>query len=314
VSEIALVPADRDQVAPPVVPVATRFSVVIPCFNEAGYIAAAIASLRAQTFGGETEIVVVDNNCTDDTAAIARALGVVVVAEPEPGVTNARQRGTEVSRGEIVISADADTLYATDWLDKIDRLFGDDDRVVAVVGPCRYMDGPLWGRPYARGLFGLVNLVYRATGNVYYVSATNIAFRRDRWTGYDLSLTQGGDELDLLRNLRRAGRVIYDHSNPTQTSGRRLTRGLIYNVFVTFLTRYLLTYWVNRLFRRRVLGSAPAFRSDQRRSLRYLRTSAVALVSTVLLMMPFTHPVRYIVDKSGRVAHYVSSTIDRDRK
>lgn len=71
-----------------------------------------------------------------------------------------------------------------------------------------------------------MHLIYRATGRTCYVSATNIAFRRDRWTGYDTRLTQGGDELDLLRRMRREGRVIYDHGNPTYTSGRRFNRGL----------------------------------------------------------------------------------------
>ena len=51
-----------------------RFSVVIPCYNEADYIADTIKSLRAQTFRGGYEIVVVDNNCTDDTVEIARRL------------------------------------------------------------------------------------------------------------------------------------------------------------------------------------------------------------------------------------------------
>src|SRR5215831_2985963 len=124
---------------------APRFSVVIPCYNEAGYVAETLHSLRKQDFDGEFEIIVVDNNCTDGTAEIARELGAQVVEEPVKGVCNARQLGTEAASGEIVISADADTTYAPDWLSKIDRSFRADDRVVAVVGPCRYVDGPLWG-------------------------------------------------------------------------------------------------------------------------------------------------------------------------
>jgi hypothetical protein len=72
------------------------------------------------------------------------------------------------------------------------------------------------------------------------VTATNIAFRRTHWTGYDVRLTRGGDELDLLRRLRRQGRVVYDHGNPTFTSSRRLTRGVLYGFFVTLLVYYLL--------------------------------------------------------------------------
>jgi glycosyltransferase involved in cell wall biosynthesis len=153
-----------------------RFSVVIPCYNEAAYIADALRTLRDQTYGGGCDIVVVDNNCTDDTADVALGMGARVVTEPSPGVCNARQRGTQVSVGEIVVSADADTTYAPEWLARIDRSFRADERVVAVVGPCRYKDGPRWGRAYARLLFGAVHLVYLATGRTSYVTATNIAF------------------------------------------------------------------------------------------------------------------------------------------
>jgi len=239
-----------------------RFSVVIPCFNEAGYLADALLSLQKQDFDGAYEVVVVDNNCTDDTAGIARDLGARVVAEPVAGVCNARQRGTLAARGEIVVSADADTVYSRDWLSRIDEMFRADPGVVAVVGPCRYADGPRWGRVYGRMLFGAVNGVYRMTGRAVYASATNIAFRRDAWTGYDTNLTQGGDELDQLRRLRQQGRIVYDHANPTHTSGRRFTRGLGYNMFVTLPVHYLLTYGVNRIAGRRVLGSAPAFRDE----------------------------------------------------
>jgi glycosyltransferase involved in cell wall biosynthesis len=239
-----------------------RFSIVIPCFNEAGYLTDTLLSLRKQDFDGVFEVIVVDNNCTDDTAGIARDFGARVVAEPVPGVCNARQRGTQEARGEIVVSTDADTVHGRDWLSRIDARFRADEGVVAVVGPCRYADGPRWGRYYGQALFGAVNGVHRLTGRAVYASATNIAFRREAWTGYDTSLTQGGDELDQLRRLRGRGRVVYDHGNPTYTSGRRLSRGLAYNLFVTLPVHYLLTYAVNRIAGRRVLGSAPAFRDE----------------------------------------------------
>src|SRR6478735_1995007 len=112
-----------------------RFSVVVPCYNESAYIAETINSLRAQRFRGGWEIVVVDNNCTDDTAEIARGLGARVVGEQRPGVCNTRQRGAAAGSGDIIVSADADTIYPTDWLANIDASFRADHRVVAVAGP-----------------------------------------------------------------------------------------------------------------------------------------------------------------------------------
>ncbi|HWD77917.1 MAG TPA: hypothetical protein VG497_03525, partial [Kribbella sp.] len=141
------------------------------------------------------------------------------------------------------------------------RRFREDPARVAVAGPCRYVGGPWWGRVYAGILFDLVHLVYRATGRVMYVTATNIAFRKDAWSGYDLTGTQGADELRLLRQLRTRGRVAFDRANPTFTSARRLARGLVYNVAVSFLFYYALAVMLNRVAGRPLIGTAPAFRS-----------------------------------------------------
>ncbi len=242
-----------------------RFSVVVPALDEERYLADCLLSLARQDFAGEVEIIVVDNNSTDRTAAIARSLGAVVVHEAQPGVCSARQRGSAIARGEIIVSTDADTTFDRAWLSRIDRVLEQHPSCVAVGGPCRFTAGPWWATIYPRLLFGAVALVHRVTGHVFYVTATNIAFRRNAWPGYDTQMTQGGDELDLLRRLRRRGRVVFDRHNPTFTSPRRLRQGLAYNLVVTFFFYYLLAYWLNRLAGRQVLGTAPAFRRETRR-------------------------------------------------
>ena len=186
--------------------------------------------------------------------------------ESLPGVCWARQSGTALAEGEIVISTDADTVYNVDWLTRIDQAFRLAPERVAVAGPCRFVAAPWWGRIYAWTLFHLVALVARITGRVTYVTATNIAFRRSAWPGYDTRVTQGGDELDLLRRLRPCGPVAFDLGNPVFTSARRMHRGLAYNVAVTFFFYYLLGYGLNRLTGRTVVGMAPAFRDGPRRA------------------------------------------------
>jgi hypothetical protein len=99
------------------------------------------------------------------------------------------------------------------------------------------------------------------TGRILYVTATNIAFRKSEWPGYDTEATQGGDELGLLRRLCSRGPVAFDLNNPTFTSSRRLHRGLAYSIVVTCLYYYVLGYAVNRMTGRRVVGMAPAFRA-----------------------------------------------------
>ena len=188
---------------------------------------------------GGVEIIVADNNSSDATAEVARSFGVTVVDAPRPGVCHARQRGTEHARGDIVVSADADTTYEPGWLAGIDAYLTAHPDHVAVGGPCTFDDGPAWSRVYTALLFGTVHRVHRLTGRTVYVSATNLAFRRTAWTGYDVDLTQGGDELDLLRRLRRRGPVGFCMDHPSHSSARRMTRGLAYSLVVTCLYYYL---------------------------------------------------------------------------
>lgn len=73
-----------------------KLVVVIPCYNEARGIGEVIArfprtKLRAQ--GIRLEILVVDNNSTDDTSAVARAAGATVIHEPNKGKGNALRTG-----------------------------------------------------------------------------------------------------------------------------------------------------------------------------------------------------------------------------
>jgi glycosyltransferase involved in cell wall biosynthesis len=239
-----------------------RFSVVIPAYNEASYIAKTLLSLSKQDFKGGFELIVVDNNCTDNTAVIAKQHGARVVNQPTAGTCWARQAGTLSAKGQIIISTDADTTFSQNWLSRIDKDFTDNPKAVAVCGPCQYVLGPLWGRVYARWLFGLVNFVYKFTGQPFYASATNIAFKKSAFVSYDTNLPQGGDELDLIRQLKQQGIVEYDNHNPTYTSSRRLERGFIYNFFVSWLIYYIIEYNLNRLFKRPILGVAPSFRTD----------------------------------------------------
>ncbi|PZS35067.1 MAG: glycosyltransferase family 2 protein [Pseudonocardiales bacterium] len=258
-----------------------RISVVIPAFNEEATIAACLASLACQDFVGRVEVIVVDNASTDATADIARAFGARVVSEPVRGVCHARQRGTAAATGDIVVSSDADTTFPPNWLSQIDATMSAQPELVASCGPCSFVDGPWWGAPYTRALFGVTAWFYRRTRRVLYASATNIAFRRCAWTGYDTRLTQGGDELGLLRSLRCRGPVHFDSQRVTLTSSRRLYRGLLYNVFVTCLYFYFGAYFVNRLAGKPLLGAAPAIRPSAVHGGLRSRHS-VALVAVVL--------------------------------
>lgn len=241
-------------------PPVPRYSVVIPVWNEQTSIECCLTSLRGQTYNGAVELIVVDNGSSDRTAELARSLGARVVDEPRRGVIWARQRGYLAAAGEIVVTTDADTTFDPGWLERIDRAWTTHPQAALVAGPCRFVDGPRWAGLVDRLVFGTVDLFRRRTGRVFYVTATNLSYRRADFDGYDTALTQGGDEVAVLHAQRDRGEVIWLPDNPTFTSGRRLERGLGYSVFVSFGYYYVGGYVLNRLFGRTTIGMAPPFR------------------------------------------------------
>lgn len=91
-------------------------SVIIPTFNRADFVAEAIRSARAQTYA-PTEIIVVDDGSTDDTARrVAAFEGVAYHYQNNRGQGAARNRGLAAARGEFVASLDSDDLWDADFL------------------------------------------------------------------------------------------------------------------------------------------------------------------------------------------------------
>lgn len=264
-----------------------RFSVVVPAHNEAADLGAALDALLAQDTDAAYEVVVVDNASTDATAEVARRRGVRVVDEPRLGVCQARQSGVDAARGEVVASTDADSVVPPDWLSRIDATLRADPRLVAVAGPCRYADPPWWAAVFPPAFFVVVDRLHATTGRLLYLTATNVAFRRDGFPGYDVRLTQGGDEVDLRNRLQAWGPVAWDGGLVVDTSSRRMDFGLAHTVLVSFGYHYGLNYALGRLLRRRVLGPAPAIRTDQARSARRWRRGwrVVAIVTTSVLVV-----------------------------
>jgi glycosyltransferase involved in cell wall biosynthesis len=85
-----------------------RLSVVIPCYNEEDGVREVIGRMPP---GLVDEIVVVDNNCTDGTAAVATSLGARVVAEKTPGYGAAYKAGFAAATGDVIVTMDGDGTY-----------------------------------------------------------------------------------------------------------------------------------------------------------------------------------------------------------
>jgi glycosyltransferase involved in cell wall biosynthesis len=89
-----------------------KISVLIPAYNEADLISKTIDSVQdsfAAISWQSYEILVCDNNSTDQTANIARAKGVRIIFEPHNQIAKARNTAARHARGNWLIFLDADS-------------------------------------------------------------------------------------------------------------------------------------------------------------------------------------------------------------
>ncbi|MEQ0564009.1 glycosyltransferase [Amycolatopsis sp. NEAU-NG30] len=157
-----------DRLYPPPMGAGTRLSVVLPVYNEAANLREVLGTLYDQQGIDRSryEVVLVDNNSTDDTVDLARSfaarhpdLALHVIHEPEQGVSCARRAGMDFAAarsrnrpdsdpGErfYLVSADADCRVDARWLSE---LFAAMESSKAAIGVCDYYynEDHFTGRP-----------------------------------------------------------------------------------------------------------------------------------------------------------------------
>ena len=90
-------------------------SVVIPCYNEEDGVREVIGRMPPEV----DEVVVVDNNCTDRTAEVARGLGAVVVPEKRPGYGAAYKAGLKAATRDLIVTLDGDGTYPPEEIPRL---------------------------------------------------------------------------------------------------------------------------------------------------------------------------------------------------
>lgn len=131
-------------------------SVVIPTRDRAPLLARCLESLLDQDLSADRyEIVVVNNGSTDDTTSVIEQTGraghgvrVREVAEPEPGLNRARNRGITAARGELIWFIDDDELAPPDTLGRLIACLEASPGVAAVGGPCEPLPYGISRRPW----------------------------------------------------------------------------------------------------------------------------------------------------------------------
>ena len=108
---------------------------IIPVYNGARYLAEAVCSVLDQSLP-PTEILIVDDGSTDDSAAIARSFGspIRVLTQANLGPAAARNLGISHATGDLLAFLDADDLWLPDKLVRQAQVLRNDPACAAALG------------------------------------------------------------------------------------------------------------------------------------------------------------------------------------
>lgn len=215
-------------------------SFIIPCYNEEKFIKDCIRSIKDDTQGmSNIEIIVIDNNCTDSTAEIARDEGVIVVNEDQKGVVFARQRGYLESKYDLIANVDADSRIPLGWTETALKTMSDDS-VVAVTGPLIYDDASLKLRFVVRIYYYLAYISCKLIG--VFLQGGNCMIRKtalQKVGGYDTSVAFYGEDTMTAKILQQFGKIKFNMNLNLLSSSRRLAKQGVVKTTWLYLVNYL---------------------------------------------------------------------------
>lgn len=211
-------------------------SIVICCHNSAKRIARTLRHLQRQEPGEVPwEVILVDNVCTDATAAIASEewaknpiTNYRVVDEDRLGLSLARETGIEAANFEVVSFIDDDNWVSPFWVASVSRIFNCEPDVGAAGGPVVAefeCTPPEWFGQFERS-FAVGSRSSQQeylTSNHEVLAGAGLSIRKSAWSslkdhGFGFSLTGrtgknllSSEDVELCLALRLAGwKLKYD--------------------------------------------------------------------------------------------------------
>lgn len=195
-----------------------RVSIILATYNERENICALIGAVRGRLAGSglEAEVIVVDDNSPDGTAAAVKERcggnpGVkLIVRTAERGLATAIRTGFAQAAGDVLVSMDADFSHAPDDVARLVEEAAHSD----LVSGSRYLRGGGFEEPTIYRLYSvLINLFLRFVLGLRTTDNTNgfIALRRSLWEKLDLDRVfygYGDFHFRLMYYAAKAGAVI----------------------------------------------------------------------------------------------------------
>jgi len=217
---------------------------IIPAYNEEGNVVSCVNSIQKEVLRHpelKYEMIVVDNNSTDNTAREAASTGAQVLFEAEKGVVFARNAGYRKAKYSYIANIDCDNKIPEGWIDIALREI-EKSEVSAISGPLVYEDvSPLitLGGEFfyliARSLHHLVGPTLQG-GN--YIIKKEVL---DKMNGYDTSFDFYGEDSRTAQCASEFGTVKLIPDLWILASPRRIKGQGLVNTIWKYSTNY---FWV----------------------------------------------------------------------
>ena len=113
---------------------AVSISIIVPAHNEGLHIAKCLSAIEKcqSVYAGQTEIIVVDNNSSDNTYQVASTFAVKLIQSNATTPAKVRNDGAALANNEILAFVDGDCVITPQWLDLINTAY--QDEVVGAYG------------------------------------------------------------------------------------------------------------------------------------------------------------------------------------
>jgi glycosyltransferase involved in cell wall biosynthesis len=186
-----------------------QISVIVPVFNSARWLERCIESLLSQDYNpNRYEVILVDNNSTDGSAAIVRRFDrIQLLRESRQGSYAARNTGVRNATGQWLAFTDADCAPDANWLSAIDSAMRNPQTQV-VLGSRRL--GPESNELRLLGAYEdarVAHIVSTRHRSAYFAYTNNMSVRREgfeRYGPFD-EVDRAGDTLFLQRLAKDQG-------------------------------------------------------------------------------------------------------------
>ena len=222
-----------------------QYSLIVCTYNRHAFLKETIASIL-QHFSGKTnyELVIIDNNSTDDTAQVVKLFlhlpTVRYVLETNQGLSHARNRGIKEAQNEILVFLDDDIDIEPNYLDVCDEVYSNPDvRIVGGKVLPYNTTIPDWLPEQYYYIVSVFNLGDKAF-NTDKLMGANYSMRREAalkigWYNIELGRKgnnlMGGEEVDYLDRARVAGyKILYQPALIVYHKiGNKLNQTYVYN-------------------------------------------------------------------------------------